>query len=561
MDENLARFEKALRTVERLIEQKKIPLTKMSEPAVRELIRGGHELLGSLGSLAYSPKGVGAPLAAPIEGAKATPGVLAENGYRALYEIARALSGSTDPTVVTETVLDEAIKHLGCERGLVVEVDEDGGMAIRLARAVADDEAADISSTLVAQAVESGEGIIYDSSKEAGTESLIQRQVTSGLVAPFALEGGKYGVLYVDTRDPSIHLDQSSLKFLQRVAELAGTALDAAIRIRRELEEGLSGAFGGVIGSSSVMRRLCERARKVARTDETVLLLGESGTGKEVFARAIHAESKRSAGPFEAINCSSIPGELLESELFGYEPGAFTGAREEGKPGIFELADGGTLFLDEIGDMPAVLQSKLLRVLQERTIRRVGGTRDIQVNVHVIAATNQDLDRLMADGTFREDLYYRLATFPLSLPPLRDRGDDILQLTDFFLEKYAREFELSKPSLSPKATGYFLEYPWKGNIRELENLIKRILIDHEPRVIHPKHLPDEMRDSLEAQVSDFPTLEELDHQHVLKALNLVRGNRGKAAELLGISEATLYRWISDMKKKGTWSGEGKDGDE
>ena len=555
MDENVARFEKALRTVRRLVEEKKIPLTRLSEPPMMDLLDGGKEVLDFLVGPGIPP----APSAAEKPKKAARPSEAEdERGYRALFEIARALSGITDPTVVTEILLDQAIKHLGCERGLAVEVDRDGAMAVRLARGVDQDEAADISSTLVASAVEAEEGIIYDSAEEQGTESLIRRQVTSGLVLPFRLEGGRFGVLYVDTRDPSVRLDETSLEFLANVAELGGAALSAAMRIRRELSEGRSGAFGGIIGSSPPMRRLCERARRVARTGETVLLLGESGTGKELFARAIHAESKRGGGPFEAINCSSIPGELLESELFGYEPGAFTGARQEGKPGIFELADGGTLFLDEIGDMPAVLQSKLLRVLQERTIRRVGGTKDVAVDVRVIAATNQDLDRLMEGGTFREDLYYRLATFPLTLPPLRNRGDDILELTEFFLEKYAAEFELKKPSLSPKATYYFLEYPWKGNIRELENLIKRILIDHEPRVIHPKHLPDEMRDSMEAQVADFPTLEELDHQHVLKALNLVKGNRGKAAELLGISEATLYRWISEMKKKGRWPGDEKD---
>jgi transcriptional regulator with PAS, ATPase and Fis domain len=303
------------------------------------------------------------------------------------------------------------------------------------------------------------------------------------------------------------------------------------------------------------MRMACQRARRVARTDENVLLLGESGTGKEIFARAIHEESKRAKGPFEAINCSAIPDDLLESELFGYLEGAFTGAKKGGKPGIFELSEKGTLFLDEIGDMPPLLQSKLLRVLQERKIRPVGGTADVPVNVRIIAATHQDLDKCMADGTFREDLYYRLATFPIQLPPLRDRGNDILELADFLLEKFAKEYEVAKPTLSPKATYYFLEYPWKGNIREMENILKRILIDHEPRVIHPKHLPPEMVDAKSSALADFPTLEELEHQHVLKALNLVNGNRSKAATLLEISEATLYRWIADMKKKDIWLGD------
>ncbi len=529
------KLQKALKKVEKLIEEKKIPLTKVSEPPVRDLLDGCRELLES------ADKGEGRT-----------------GGYESLYMIALELSGSTDPVVIAETALDEAIKHLGCERGLVVEVDSDGAMAIRVARGVGDDEAADISSTLVAQAVESEEGIIYDSAQDEASESLVRRQVTSGLLAPFAIEKDRWGVLYVDTRDPGVRLGSDALEFLEKVAELASASLSTAIRIKREMDEGISGAFGTVIGSSPVMRRLCERARRVARTGETVLLLGESGTGKEIFARAIHAESKCAKGPFEAINCSAIPDELLESELFGYVEGAFTGAKKSGKDGIFELANSGTLFLDEIGDMPALLQAKLLRVLQERTIRKVGGTKDIKIDVRIIAATNQDLDRRMEDGSFREDLYYRLAIYPLALPPLTDRGSDILELTDFFLGKFADEYDLKKPSLSPKAASFFLEYPWKGNIRELENLLKRILIDHEPRVIHPKHLPEEMIDALAAGMADFPTLEELDHAHVLKALNLVNGNRSKAANLLEISEATLYRWINDMKKKGKWPGGDKD---
>ena len=511
MNERILRLERALRMVERLIEEKKIPLTRMSEPPMRDLIESGKGILADFESFSMPPQRKPSP-------ARKSTDLSGGTAYKALYEIARAIAGNVEPSILTETILDETIKHLGCERGLVVEVDSYGAMAIRLSRGVSEDEAADISSTLVAQAVDAGEGILYDSSEEEGSDSLIRRQVTSGMVAPFPLEEDHCGVIYVDTRDPSVQLSRDDLGFLEKVAELAGGALSAAIRVRRELDEGRTAAFGGIIGSSAIMRRLCERARRVARTNETVLLLGESGTGKELFARAIHKESKCAAGPFEAINCSAIPAELLESELFGYEPGAFTGAKKEGKPGRFELASGGTLFLDEIGDMPALLQAKLLRVLQERAIRRVGGTADVPVDVRVIAATNQDLDKLMQDGTFREDLYYRLATFPLVLPPLRDRGNDILELTDFFLDRYAVEYKLPKPSLSPKATYFFIEYPWKGNIRELENLIKRILIEHEPRVIHPKHLPEEMQDAQASAIADFPTLEDLSYSHVMKAL-------------------------------------------
>lgn len=245
-----------------------------------------------------------------------------------------------------------------------------------------------------------------------------------------------------------------------------------------------------VVVASKSMERVMELTRRVAKTDTTVLLLGESGVGKEVVARMIHRNSGRyEKGTFIKVNCGAIPQELLESELFGYEPGAFTGAKKEGKPGMFELAHEGTLFLDEIGELPLHLQVKLLRVLQEQEFLRIGGVKPIKVNVRIIAATNRDLKKMVADGTFREDLYYRLYVVPIEIPPLRKRKEEILPLIRFYLDKFNRKYKTAK-TLTGETLKILEQYKWPGNIRELANLIERLLIITPSDEIRPEHLPN-----------------------------------------------------------------------
>jgi PAS domain S-box-containing protein len=244
-----------------------------------------------------------------------------------------------------------------------------------------------------------------------------------------------------------------------------------------------------VVVESNAMKRVMELAGRVADTDTTVLLLGESGVGKEVVARMIHRNSQRyEKGAFIKVNCGAIPQELLESELFGYEWGAFTGAKKGGKPGLFELAHEGTLFLDEIGEMPLNMQVKLLRVLQDQEFLRVGGVNPINVNVRIIAATNRDLKKMVAEGAFREDLYYRLFVVPIEIPPLRNRREDILPLLQFYLDKFNRKYQTAK-TLAEETIKVLLEYQWPGNIRELANLIERLLVITPSQVIRPDHLP------------------------------------------------------------------------
>jgi two-component system response regulator FlrC len=296
-----------------------------------------------------------------------------------------------------------------------------------------------------------------------------------------------------------------------------------------------------------VMKPVVDAIDKVARTNATVLLLGESGTGKEVAARAIHALGPRATKPFMAINCAALSEQLLESELFGHEKGAFTGATER-KRGRVELADGGSFFLDEVGELRPELQAKLLRVLQERRFERVGGSRTLEVDVRWIAATNRDLRAMIDAGAFREDLYHRLAVFPIKLPPLRERRGDLLPIAKSLLARIAADQKRSLPSLSPAAEKRLLAASWRGNVRELANALERAAILADGNVIEPDHLwIEEAAAKPGASTGGIKPLVELERDAILAALASVDGNRRRAAELLGIGERTLY---DKLKKYG-----------
>jgi len=286
------------------------------------------------------------------------------------------------------------------------------------------------------------------------------------------------------------------------------------------------------------MKPVVEAIEKVARTAATVILLGESGTGKEVAARAIHMQSPRATKPFMAINCAALSEQLLESELFGHEKGAFTGATER-KRGRLELADGGTFFLDEVGELKQELQAKLLRVLQERRFERVGGSRTLEVDVRWIAATNRDLRTMIDEGTFREDLYHRLAVFPIKLPPLRERPHDLLPLARYLLERIARDLKRPMPKLTAAAEKRLVGAAWRGNVRELANTLERAAILADGDAIDAPHIWIEEGGD-KPKSDEILTLAELERQAILSALEKVDGNRRRAAELLGIGERTLY---------------------
>ena len=301
-----------------------------------------------------------------------------------------------------------------------------------------------------------------------------------------------------------------------------------------------------VVGASAALRAVQHEAERVAATDATVLLEGESGTGKELFARAIHALSDRRKNAFVAINCAAIPDTLLESELFGNEKGAFTGAASR-RLGKFELAEGGTVFLDEIGELSAATQAKLLRVLQEKSFHRVGGTTAIEVDVRIITASNRPLDRLVAQGTFREDLYYRVRVFPIRIPPLRERPEDIDPLVDWFLEHLPQELKKRPQRLDPAARERLHSYEWPGNVRELRNCLERAIILAENGVIETRHLRLSPELPALAPLSREETLEEIrergarsaERLWLIRALERSRGDRAAAAESLGITPRRL----------------------
>ncbi len=313
--------------------------------------------------------------------------------------------------------------------------------------------------------------------------------------------------------------------------------------------------FSRIVGGSRAVREALARAsRIIPRGAATVLLTGETGTGKELLAQAIHYNGPRRQGPFVELNCSAIPPTLLESELFGHERGAFTDARRA-KPGLFELADGGTLFLDEIGELPFELQGKLLKVLEDKRIRRVGGTRTLEVDIRIIAATNRDLAAEVRAGGFREDLYYRLCVIPIDLPPLRERGEDILLLARHFIETLAEAYDLPRPDLVPAVKDRLLTHAWPGNVRELRNAIERALLLSEGAELRAEDLFLESGPALVAVTGDavlpFPaSLDEIELAAVRAMLDRTDGNKSAAARRLGISRSRLHRALRRMEEGG-----------
>jgi transcriptional regulator with PAS, ATPase and Fis domain len=316
--------------------------------------------------------------------------------------------------------------------------------------------------------------------------------------------------------------------------------------------------FNDLIGNSPSFLAAKKLAQRISGSDSSVLLIGESGTGKELFAHSIHNDSNRSSLPFVAINCASIPEHLLESELFGYEEGAFTGAKKGGKKGQFEIANNGTLFLDEIGDMPLSMQSKLLRVLQEKEIQRIGGQKSIPVNVRIIAATHRDLEKMVEEGKFRQDLYYRLNVIKIDIPPLRKRKDDIELISMSLLKKLEGRFYRKGIELSPEVMEKLMQHSWPGNIRELENVLERCINVLDGKTIESEHLPLYLKDqegkgqgSKKTMVHNpdlpsFPvqplkeTLAAVEKQAIENALGLTNGNKLEAAKLLAISKTNFY---------------------
>ena len=454
-----------------------------------------------------------------------------------------------------EALLDAVIDVVDANKGFVILL-RDGDPEIAAARNVdretVPDAVTQLSDSILQRCIQTRQPLIVSDAVNDtmfnSSESVLDLQLSSVMVAPLIAQGQLLGLIYVGNDNVVNLFEQSSLEVLTVFAGQASLILQNAIlldqlttdrdRIAEELE---SQRFGDIIGSCPSLQEVFRRVEKVAPADISVLITGETGTGKELFARELHRRSNRAEGPFTIVNCGAIPENLMESELFGHVRGAFTGAVST-RQGSFQAADGGTLFLDEIGEMPHALQVKLLRALQEREVVKVGDTKPQSVDIRVIAATNRNLEAAIKDGTFREDLYYRLNVVNLHLPPLRERGEDVAILAKFLLNKYAAEFGAPVKGFTPKALTALHHYDWPGNIRQLENRIKKAIVLADKTLIGAEDL-DLGGERQRTVVPLTQAREDFTRQYILEVLERNGGNRTRTARDLGVDPRTVFRYL------------------
>jgi Nif-specific regulatory protein len=398
---------------------------------------------------------------------------------------------------------------------------------------------------------------IQTSESLKSAESLMAAQISSLMCVPLIVVEKLLGAIYLDTSDPIVRFDEAHLQLLAGIAGMAAVSLENARQIEWLEDENsrLRSTLAiehNMIGESPAAQEVYRFIQRVAPAKSAVLICGESGTGKELAAHAIHANSPRAAQPYVPINCAALTETLLESELFGHEKGAFTGAigRKHGK---LEVAHGGTVFLDEIGEMTMAMQSRLLRFLQDHKIERLGGTRSIELDVRIIAATNRNLEEMIKNGTFREDLYHRLNVVKVTMPPLRDRRDDVPLLASYFTMKYANECKRSVTGITPEARALLQTYDWPGNIRELENAIERAVVLGSADTIGVEDLPRRVLDLADGgsqiPVNYNDAVKDAKRQIILNALAQSQGNYTEAAGVLGIHPNNLHRIIRTLDLK------------
>ncbi|MEO0081518.1 MAG: sigma-54-dependent Fis family transcriptional regulator [candidate division WOR-3 bacterium] len=481
------------------------------------------------------------------------------NSEPALYRISQLFNSILDPDLLLERVMDEALSTMNAERGFIVLCDEKAEqLSVRVARRFEqslEQGLSDISQTALRQVLAERTARVWlDAPKELpASRSVIVGQVRSIACAPLVCRSRLLGAIYVDSRTDRNVFHEDVRDFLQAFASIAALAIENARLVqqlsfeKQDLVRRLGREqFPEIIGRSPRMQEVFELMNRVVPTDSPVLIWGETGTGKELVARAIHYSGPRRSGPFVPVNCSAIPENLLESELFGHRKGAFTGAVADRK-GVFEAASGGTIFLDEVGDLPKSLQPKLLRVLQDGEIRRVGETQPLHVDVRVISATNRDLSRLVAEGNFREDLYYRLNVIPIHLPPLRERPEDVPLLANHFLATGASRLGKQVKGIAPEALEKLVAYSWPGNIRQLENVLERALVLCGERVEPGDLMLPEPSPTGPPTASS--SMAEIEKQVVLERLKRFGGNRTKTAASLGISRRTLLNKLAEWKQE------------
>jgi Nif-specific regulatory protein len=483
-----------------------------------------------------------------------------------LFEISQRLDQSADLRDVVGPVLKAIADNTGMVRGTLTLLNRATGeiyieMAHGLSASQQERGRYRPGEGVTGKVIQTGRPVVIPRISDeptfldkTGARQKLRKENISFICVPIKLGNESIGALSVDR----LFADTISLNEDVRLLSIIASLIAQAVRVRqamleerqtlieenRRLQHELEDRFrpANIISSSNAMQTVFDLIAQVAKSDATVLIRGESGVGKELVASAIHYNSRRASKPFVKVNCAALPEGVIESELFGHEKGAFTSALQQRK-GRFELAHGGTIFLDEIGDLSPTMQIRLLRVLQEREFERVGGTETIKVDVRVIAATNRDLEQLMAGGTFRQDLYYRLNVFPIHIPPLRARRSDILDLANFFVEKYSKLQHKNVRRISTPAIDMLCAYHWPGNVRELENCIERAVLLSNDDVVHGHHLPPTLqtaeasgtvvKETLEA------TLDNVEREMLIEALKNSRGNMAKAAYALGITERVM----------------------
>jgi transcriptional regulator with GAF, ATPase, and Fis domain len=490
--------------------------------------------------------------------------------FQTLLRIAGILQASRSTAELARGLLEQVLAAVPGDRAALLLADR-GSAEIAASFAVdrrqGSGDPFPISRTVVQAVLREGVTLMAEDvlleARLAGAESLQADRIRSLLAAPLTHLGRTLGLLYVDIiaepeepREPACPFDEGHLQILTALGGIAAGAL-ASVRQMEWLDEEnrrlTASLVSDMVGESPRMREVYRLLARAAASDSTVLLRGESGTGKEVAARALHQASPRADKPFVAVNCATLSETLLESELFGHEKGAFTGAVAR-KIGKAEAADGGTLFLDELGEIPLPLQSKLLRFLQEREIERVGGTHPIPVNVRVVAATNRDLEQAIRAGAFRADLYYRLNVIPLHLPPLRERRDDISLLASHFAARISRRLGRPLAGFTPEARACLLRYDWPGNVRELANAVERALVLGEGDLIRPEDLPETVLESAaapEVSLGQYhETIQETKKRLIRSAVAAAGGNITRAAARLGLQPTYLHRLIRNLDLRG-----------
>jgi Nif-specific regulatory protein len=483
-----------------------------------------------------------------------------------LFEISRILDSGVDLKDVLGPVLRAMAEHMGMMRGTITllnrkTVELQIEAAYGLSPAQQERGRYKPGEGVTGKVVQTGAPAVVPRISEeplflnrTGARRKLKKKDVSFICVPIKLEKETIGALSADR----LFDEPVSFKEDERLLTIIASMIAQAVKLRRSVQEDRQSLLdenarlhaelkerfkpSNIVGNSKPMQAVYELIAKVCKSDTTVLIRGETGTGKELVAHAVHYNSPRASGPFIVVNCAALPENLIDSELFGHERGAFTGAVAERK-GRFETVDGGTIFLDEVGDLPLATQVKLLRVLQEGAFERLGGNVPIKVNIRVLAATNRDLEELVKQEKFREDLYYRLNVFPVLLPPLRERKEDILLLADHFVEKYGKAMDKPLRRISTPAIDMLMSYHWPGNVRELENSLERAVVLSDDGVIHSYHLPPTLQTAEASGTihvgSLQSALDKVEYEMIVDALKSFNGNMAKAAKNLGITERMI----------------------